>query len=225
MPNRLLKEGITDSNLINALSPEEEVFFYRLLVVADDFGLMDARPPVLRSRCFPLKESLSSAKIVGWLERLNSVGLIARYEVNGQPYLMIGKWDQRQRSTGKYPKPDDDDMPSIASQLSVKCLTDDGLGKGLGKGKGAAVAAIQRGGDGWTSITEEKMALWAKAYPAIDLRTELSKAFAWTVANPNNHKSNWERFLTGWFSRAQDRAPAQGNPAAKAATAPWAGAK
>ena len=48
---------------------------------------------------------------------------------------------------------------------------------------------------------------WEKAYPAIDLRVELNKAAAWAIANPKNRKSNWAKFLTNWFSRAQDKAP------------------
>jgi len=95
MPNRLLKEGIVDSEKINALSAEDEVFFYRLLVVADDFGLMDARPAIVRARCFPLKESLSAAKVEGWLARLNSVGLIARYEVDGKQWHEAGRDTER----------------------------------------------------------------------------------------------------------------------------------
>ena len=113
-------------------------------------------------------------------------------------------------------------MPAVVSQLTVNRQTDDclglgsgkGLGKGLGKGsglgKGAADAAAVCPGDReWLGITPEKLEMWGRAYPAIDLQIELSKAFAWTVANPNNRKSNWERFLTSWFNKAQDRAPAK----------------
>lgn len=210
MPNRLLKEGIVDSPLIDLLSSDEEVFFYRLLVVADDFGLMDARPAILRARCFPLKETLSIAKVDTWLNKLVSVGLLARYEANGQPYVLIGKWEQRQRSRAKYPMPPDGLMPTLVSQLSDDCQADDGLGRGLGKGKGLGLGAVTPGEGGWNGITPEKRALWAKAYPAIDLEVELSKAFAWVVANPKNIKSNWERFIANWFTRSQDRAAAQG---------------
>lgn len=55
------------------------------------------------------------------------------------------------------------------------------------------------------------MAVWKKAYPAIDIEIELQKAAAWLVSNPNNRKSQYGRFLNGWLTRAQDRAPRVGS--------------
>lgn len=48
---------------------------------------------------------------------------------------------------------------------------------------------------------------WQEAYPAIDVLRELRKAEAWLISNPKNSKSNYERFLNNWLSRAQDKAP------------------
>jgi hypothetical protein len=48
---------------------------------------------------------------------------------------------------------------------------------------------------------------WQEAYPAINVLQELRKAEAWLIANPKNSKSNYERFLNNWLSRAQDKAP------------------
>lgn len=202
MPNRLLKEGIVDSPLIEQLTSEAEVFYYRLLVVADDLGRMDARPAILRARCFPLKETLSTEKVSKLLDSVWLAKLIGRYSVDGQPYIEILKWDQRVRSNGKYPPPDD-------GQLSVNGQTGDGLGKGLGKGKGAANdnQVVFTAETGFFSIPEMLMDHWLKAYPAVSMDVELSKASAWLMANPKNAKSNYARFLTGWLSKAQDRAP------------------
>ena len=52
MPNRILKDSICTSPNIDALSLEAETFFYRLLVQCDDYGRMDARPAILRARCY-----------------------------------------------------------------------------------------------------------------------------------------------------------------------------
>jgi hypothetical protein len=59
-----------------------------------------------------------------------------------------------------------------------------------------------------------QLAIWQKAYPALDIQIELNKAAAWIAANPKNAKSNYARFLTNWLSRAQDKAPkvAQSSP-------------
>ncbi len=205
MPNRLLKEGIVDSDRIDRLTPEAEVFYYRLLVVADDLGRMDARPAILRARCFPLKESLSAEKISKWLEAIWEAGLIGRYDDCGKPYIQILEWEQRVRSNGKYPTPDD-------GQLSVNCPSSDGLGRGKGKGLGASNANDVRfdAASGTWSISDLLQGQWGSAYPAVDVQTELAKAGAWLLANPKNQKSNYARFLTNWLTRAQDRAPAKG---------------
>jgi len=47
----------------------------------------------------------------------------------------------------------------------------------------------------------------------------LASAAAWLVANPKNVKSNYARFLTSWFKRAQDRAPR--HPQAPAKVKDW----
>lgn len=78
----------------------------------------------------------------------------------------------------------------------------------------SAVNAIAFDGTTWLN-TDKHFLLWQKAYPAIDLKTELSKAAAWLIANPKNTKSNYARFLTNWFTRAQDRAPTTNSPPAK----------
>jgi hypothetical protein len=214
MPNRLLKEGIVDSDKIESLSPEAEVFFYRLLVVADDLGRMDARPAILRARCFPLKESLSAEVITGWVQELWSAGLIGTYEFDDKPYLEILEWEQRVRSSGKYPLPDE-------GQLSVNCQTVGGLGLGRGRGKGASNAnQVRFDADAGTfEVPDQIRVKWDEAYPATNVTTELAKAASWLLANPKNAKSNYARFLTNWLARAQDRAkPMGGGKAAQSYT-------
>lgn len=60
------------------------------------------------------------------------------------------------------------------------------------------------------NVTEQQLAIWRDAYPAIQIDIELNKAAAWLVSNPKNRKSDYLRFLNNWLSRAQDRAPAAG---------------
>ena len=55
-----------------------------------------------------------------------------------------------------------------------------------------------------------QLKVWEKAYPAVNIQAEINKAAAWLIANPKNSKSNYARFLSGWLSRVQDKAPAAG---------------
>lgn len=110
MPNRILKESICTSSTVDALNSDEERFFYRLMVQADDFGRMDARPQIVRARCFPLKlDAVTDAVVSGWLHTCARVGLIHLYTAGGQPYLQFVTWDKHQQVRAKrsrYPDPD-----------------------------------------------------------------------------------------------------------------------
>lgn len=137
MPNRLLREGITTSERLDALSAEAEVCFYRLLVVCDDYGRADARLPIIKASCFPLRDKLTLDRIERWLCELAERKLIMRYQHFDRPLLAVDKWEQRQRSRPKYAGPMDDCCTPIVGTLSDNCLTDVGLGKGKGRGRGA----------------------------------------------------------------------------------------
>jgi len=70
----------------------------------------------------------------------------------------------------------------------------------------------------WVNITPDLRSAWAVDYPGINIDDELRKARAWVRADPTRKKTNWTRFIAGWFSRAQDRC--HGTGAAPAVTEP-----
>jgi len=127
VPNRILKESICTSETINQLTDAEEAFFYRLLVICDDYGRMDARPEVLLGRLYPLRiRQMDPDTIAERLAALERVGLLQIYEVDGRPYLQIGTWDKHQQKRAKqskFPSPPSDD--SICNQ--VQSDDDNGL--------------------------------------------------------------------------------------------------
>lgn len=206
MPNRLLKEGIVDSDRINALSAQAEVFFYRLLVVSDDYGCMDARPSILRARCFPLRDNITTDHLAKWMNELVEQKLVVTYSADGQPYLQVLRWEQRIRSKGKYPQPTEEQLNGECQTVDSNVQTYDGLGMGKGKGKGASTSIRfdAKKGD-FENIDDSQMDIWGKAFPAVNLKLEIAKAGAWLVANPKQTKSNYNRFLTSWFTRCQDK--------------------
>jgi hypothetical protein len=105
MPNRILYEKICVSDTLAELEPEAERFFYRLLVQCDDYGRFDARPAVLLGRCFPLMlHRVGEGDVAAWLERLQAVGLVALYSVDGHPYLQVATWATYQRMRAKHSK-------------------------------------------------------------------------------------------------------------------------
>ena len=105
MPNRILKESICTSCEIDRLTTEEENLFYRLLVNCDDFGRMDARAPVLISKCYPLRiHKLDDEQVDTELQTLARVGLVTLYEINGKRYLFITNWEKHQQKRAKHSK-------------------------------------------------------------------------------------------------------------------------
>jgi len=109
MPNRILKETICTSEQIDSLSPEAEAFFYRLIVNCDDFGRLDARIPILKSKCYPLK-SIDSKCLQEMLYILRDAGLVFLYSVDGKPFMSLISWEKHQQiraKRSKYPAPND----------------------------------------------------------------------------------------------------------------------
>lgn len=110
MPTRLIYEKTCVSETLSELSAEEERMFFRLITKADDHGRYYARPAVLLGNLFPLHAgiSITASQVQDWRDRLEEVGLIQVYEVEGREYLVITTWSthQRQRAnSSKFPDP------------------------------------------------------------------------------------------------------------------------
>ena len=216
MPNRLLKEGIVDSSAIDALSADEEVFFYRLLVVSDDFGRMDARLPILKSKCFPLKDSPKMLeKIESWLQSLVRQLLVKRYQVDGKPYLEILKWEQRIRSKGKYPSSDGAQPLDICHTNDSNLLTDDrlglGLGLGLGKGKGlgnggVATATKPTRFSKDFELPQEWIDFCISERPDLNPKHVFEEFKDYWISKPkDNTKLDWMATWRGWVRRQKQQ--------------------
>lgn len=112
MGNRLLAETICTSEEIEKLTAFQETFFYRLMVNCDDYGRMDARPKILKSRLYPIKD-VRLEQIEDAIKALISAELVIHYEVDGKPFLQMTTWEKHQRirqKRSKYPDP-----PQIAA--------------------------------------------------------------------------------------------------------------
>jgi len=72
---------------------------------------MDARPQILRAKCFPLRlDQVDDCKVIDWLYKLEEVGLVQIYEVDSRKYIQIVTWNDHQQiraKKSKFPAPDD----------------------------------------------------------------------------------------------------------------------
>lgn len=102
----MIRRAILDSEKFNSLKVFAQNFFMRLLLVADDYGLCDARPVMLRCALYPLAlEKVSESDVSSGLTACEEAGLVRLYSVEGKAYLQICNYGQRQRTAAKYPLP------------------------------------------------------------------------------------------------------------------------
>ena len=123
MPNRIIKESICTSKSIDKLTPEEEIFCYRLIVNADDYGRFDADPVLLRSRLFPRRtDKIKLEQIDKWLHSLAATAeMIVLYTHNNKPYLQFANWEEHQQiraKKSKFPAPNDEGSVLIAFDIN-----------------------------------------------------------------------------------------------------------
>jgi hypothetical protein len=110
MPNRILKESVCSSRSLDGLTPQAEILFYRLVVVADDYGRFDANPSMIRARAFPLRiDAITNENVENWLGELSTRGVVETYEVSGVRYGFFPGWSKHQTiraKRSKFPAPE-----------------------------------------------------------------------------------------------------------------------
>jgi predicted phage replisome organizer len=58
----------------------------------------------------------------------------------------------------------------------------------------------------WYGIDDAQVALWAEAYPAVDIDLELRQMGEWCKSNgARGRKHDWRKFIVNWLKRSQDR--------------------
>lgn len=117
MPTRIVREGILTSASVNSLTERAELFYRRLMSVADDYGRYYAGLLHLRVNCYPTKpESVSEADVQQMLSECIAAKLITIY--GGGKYLLIANFNQQTRTKSKFPEPTE-------NELLISCKADD----------------------------------------------------------------------------------------------------
>jgi len=104
MPNRIIREGLLDSERYWSVTIEARLLFVHLLLLADDFGCVSLAPVFIRRRCFD--DRPSDEKVSKLLGELADADLIRIYEIEGGRYGFVPRFRQRlQRETLRHPAP------------------------------------------------------------------------------------------------------------------------
>lgn len=51
------------------------------------------------------------------------------------------------------------------------------------------------------TVNDDRMSLWKKTYPGVDIASELRKANLWLIENPRKRKKDYARFMASWLGR------------------------
>lgn len=106
MANRILRDW-TQSENINQLSENAEVFFTRLIMKADDYGCYYGSLKLLKAALYPLRE-ISNENLQSSINECNTNGLILLYVIEGKQFIKINNFGQRLRiMKSKFPQPTD----------------------------------------------------------------------------------------------------------------------
>lgn len=234
MPNRILRDSALDSDRIAAVDEGSEVLFYRLLMLADDFGRFDGRLSVIRGRAFALRQSITEKEIERRLCQLTKFQLISRYKVNNKPYIEIPRFGQRQRAEkSKFPEMTDrgrsnDGQLTDSGQTSAHVVVVEGVVEDVGDSgaqqkpeKPAALHKINgdespilaklplRGG-GEFEVRQAWVAELEPSYPDVKVVQTILEMKGWCLGNPDRMKTRKgiKRFITSWLQNEQEKGDA-----------------
>jgi len=113
---RRIFSGALTSRRLAMLKPlEAELLFWRIIMIADDYGRFRADPTSLLSTAFPLRPEIGVRKIKIWRDALvkakvKKVGLIVLYQIDGEVFGYVVGWQEKQttrsgRRVMKFPAP------------------------------------------------------------------------------------------------------------------------
>lgn len=105
---RTIKPEFPHSESMGRVSRDARLLFIELWTICDDAGRTRGNSRMLASLLFPYDDDAPD-KISGWIEELEREQCVIRYEVDGNMYLQVCKWNEHQ----KIDKPSKSRLPAF----------------------------------------------------------------------------------------------------------------
>jgi hypothetical protein len=143
MPDRIIRESALTSESLARVSDFAERLFFRLTIIADDYGRFNGNVSVIRGRCMPIVPNATEKRIESALEELVHVDSIRLYDVEAKRFGHFVKWTDHQRTRQgkpKFPEPPPfaasrGESPQVAAQVVFENGNENGHGNGATKPK------------------------------------------------------------------------------------------
>lgn len=104
--SRIYREWLLKTRSVDELTEPAEILWWRLWLVADDYGRYYADGDHIRMASFPVSpKRYNSDQIDGYLGEFEAAGLVRFYTDDGTEYLEIQRFDQRTKYKSKFPAP------------------------------------------------------------------------------------------------------------------------
>jgi hypothetical protein len=185
MPNRWLRDSILASRTLADLPDFAERLFFRLMVVADDYGRFNSDPAIVRSVCFPLlTDGIKCSRIEKALDELIRSRIARFYLTEGKvigELINFTRFQQPRAKKSKFVEPGSEFLQTfkdIREQLRASETQDD-----------HSRAAIDRYRDrtadpnSYPDLVGEQFEEFYNAYPRRQAKQDAEKA--WRKLNPN----------------------------------------
>jgi len=94
---RMLRENVLDSKKLGSATHAACNLWFRLLVKVDDFGNFPDDAVLIRTTCFQWRRKMRTSHVREWVAELVGVGLVSRYEANGEHFLHFERFEDFQQ--------------------------------------------------------------------------------------------------------------------------------
>ena len=215
---RMIDKRISKSKKLAALKFERSrTLYFMILPHLDCEGRYTGDPDEIKEDCVP-KLNFSVKKIVEGLFDLANVGLLILFEHENNVFIQYVRFADFQIGMRK-----DREAPSIIPPPQ-KIRSNSGVLRIYSALRLRLSLSLRKEGKKKEEILKKKEKIsfdfkqkkflnikiedkagWLDAYPACDIDQELRKMREWLLANPEKKKINYERFITNWLSRTQDK--------------------
>lgn len=113
----MIDPDIWQDEKLSELDYAGRLFFIGLITQANDFGKLRGNAQILKSIIFPYEDN--HIKIKEYLKKLDDLGMIILYKVNGENFVKLKNWGRYQRlehpSKDNIPEPSDNTPETITT--------------------------------------------------------------------------------------------------------------